>query len=112
MCFALYFPDNAVKRDFSNNVINFTLSPGEDHFDIDMLNIINVDGINEAEEEFILVLEYSSNAELELDEDGGFLVVTILDDNRKTKCSVFKFLWCYFLFSNFYSVRHLILYIS
>ena len=48
---------------------------------MDISRIINVDDINEAEEQFILVLEYSSEAELELDEDGGVLVVTILDDN-------------------------------
>jgi hypothetical protein len=48
-----------------------------------MSDIISVDDVNEAEEQFILVLEYSSEAELELDEDGGVLVVTILDDNRE-----------------------------
>ena len=78
-----YLTDDADKQDFNNNVINFTLSLREDYFEIDMADIIIADDINEAEEQFILVLEYSSEAELELDEDGGVLVVTILDDNRK-----------------------------
>ena len=75
---------NEVNKDFNNTVINFTLSPGQDRFEIDMLSIVNSDSINEAEEQFILVLEYSSEAVLELDEDGGVLVVTILDDNRES----------------------------
>ena len=88
MLFHFTFADNDINKDFNNTVINFTLSPGEERFDIDMMSIINTDGINEGEEQFILVLEYSSAAELELDEDGGVLVVTILDDNRE--CIVYK----------------------
>ena len=86
ICMLFYFTITVdeVNKDFNNTVINFTLSPGQDQFEIDMLSIISSDGINEAEEQFILVLEYSSEAVLELDEDGGVLVVTILDDNRKS----------------------------
>ena len=53
-----------------------------------MIDIITEDMINEAEEQFILVLEYESEAELEFDEDGGILVVTILDANRKKRVQV------------------------
>ena len=40
------------------------------------------DDVNEAEEQFLLVLELDSD-EVTFDEEGGILVVTILDSNRK-----------------------------
>ena len=40
------------------------------------------DDVNEAEEQFLLVLEIDSN-NITFDEEGGILVVTILDSNRK-----------------------------
>ena len=72
------------RRDFNNTDISFTLPAGFDHFDIDMFQIINVDGVNEANEQFILVLELEGiTSDLELDEHRGILVVTILDNNRE-----------------------------
>ena len=84
----MYFTDDADnssgKRDFNNATQAFTLPAGRDSIDINMREIINVDEVNEAEEQFILVLETDLMAsDLEFDEDGGILVVTILDDNRE-----------------------------
>ena len=68
--------------DFTNTVFNFTIPAGYSFFDIQTTDIIVADTINEAEEQFLLVLEIDSN-EVTFDEDGGILVVTILDSNRK-----------------------------
>ena len=68
--------------DFNNTVFNFTIPAGERIFDIQTEDIIVVDDVNEAEEQFLLVLELDSN-EVTFDEREGILVVTILDSNRK-----------------------------
>ena len=41
-----------------------------------------VDNVNEAEEQFLLVLETDSD-DVTFDDEGGILVVMILDSNRK-----------------------------
>ena len=75
--------DDNERQDFNNEVIEFTLPAGEDIFDIELSDIINVDNVNEAAEQFILVLEITNATDIELDEHGGVLVLTILDDNRE-----------------------------
>ena len=45
--------------------------------------------MNEAAEQLILVLEITNATDIELDEHGGVLVLTILDDNRETTLSSF-----------------------
>ena len=75
--------DDDEKKDFNNAVIEFTLPAGEDRFDIELFDIINVDDVNEAAEQLILVLEITNATDIALDEHGGVLVLTILDDNRE-----------------------------
>lgn len=107
-CICLYLiladePGINGRRDFNSTVISFTLSAGSDHFDIDMSHIINVDGVNEAKEQFILVLELDGTSDLELDEHRGILVVTILDNNRElTFDSALSFINCVTTFSAIY----------
>ena len=58
---------------------------GSIFFDFDISTIIKTDDVNEAEEVFILVLEIDNEGiDVEFDEEGGVLVYTILDNNRKS----------------------------
>ena len=75
--------DNDEKQDFNNTVIEFTLPAGDEFFNIELFDIINSDDINEAAEQLILVIEITNATDIELDEHGGVLVLTILDDNRE-----------------------------
>ena len=70
------------KRDFNNTVINFTIPTGETAFEFSLADIVMMDTVNEASEQFILVLEIESDG-VEFDEHEGVLVVTILDNNRE-----------------------------
>ena len=79
----LLFVDDDERQDFNNASIDFTLSAGERNFDIEISDIIYGDDVNEAAEQLILVLEITNATEIELDEHGGVLVLTILDDNRE-----------------------------
>ena len=76
--------DEENRIDFNNTVFKFTISAGDidNFFDIQTTDIIVADDVNEAEEQFLLVLETDSN-EVTFDDEGGILVVTILDSNRK-----------------------------
>ena len=67
--------------DFENANISVLIN-GTTSFNYDISNIIKTDDVNEAEELFILVLEID-NEGIEFDEEGGILVYTILDNNRK-----------------------------
>ena len=71
------------RRDFNTTVFNFTITAGTEAFDIDISTLISEDEVNEAAEQFILVLEADSS-EVVFDVQQGVLVVTILDNNRKT----------------------------
>ena len=77
------------RRDFNNTVLNFTITAGNDAFDVDISTLISEDEVNEAAEQFILVLEADSN-EVEFDAQEGILVVTILDNNGKTNKFTFS----------------------
>ena len=70
------------RRDFNNTVLNFTITAESEEFDVDITTLISEDEVNEAAEQFILVLEADSN-EVEFDAQEGILVVTILDNNGK-----------------------------
>ena len=72
------------KRDFNNTVINFTIPTGETAFAFSLADIVMMDTVNEASEQFILVLEIESDG-VEFDEHEGVLVVTILDNNCEGK---------------------------
>lgn len=74
--------DDDNRIDFNNAVINLTIPANSTVFDIQATDIIVADNVNEAEEEFLLVLELNTD-EVTFDEEGGILVVTILDSNRK-----------------------------
>ena len=74
--------DEENRVDFINTIFNFIIPAGNTVFDIQTTDIIVVDDVNEAEEQFLLVLEIDSN-EVTFDDEGGILVVTILDSNRK-----------------------------
>ena len=50
--------------------------------DLDTSTLIIQDDVNEAKEQFILVLELDQDGVI-FNEEGGILVFTILDDNRK-----------------------------
>ena len=76
------------KRDFNNTVINFTIPTGETAFEFSLADIVMMDDVNEASEQFILVLEIESDG-VEFDEHEGLLVVTILDNNREGKIIIF-----------------------
>ena len=74
--------DEENRIDFINTVFNFTITAGNTVFDIQTTDIIVADDVNEAEEQFLLVLELDSN-NVTFDDEGGILVVTILDSSRK-----------------------------
>ena len=50
--------------------------------DLDTSTLIIQDDVNEAKEQFILVLELDQDGVI-FNEEGGILVFTILDDNHK-----------------------------
>ena len=75
--------DDDERKDFNNAEIEFTLPAGEENINIELSDVINVDDVNEAAEQLILVLEITNATDIELDEHGGVLVLTILDDNRE-----------------------------
>ena len=68
--------------DFNNTVIHFTIATGSNFMDLDTSTLIIQDDVNEAKEQFILVLELDHDGVI-FNEEGGILVFTILDDNRK-----------------------------
>ena len=80
--------DHADDADFNNTEILFTIAAGQDYFDIQLSDIIEADGVNEAKQYLILVLEItpSLQLDLQLDQYSGVLVLTIEDDNREVSC--------------------------
>ena len=70
-------------EDFNNAVIMFTLLAGEEDYNLQLSDIVIDDEVNEAREQLILVLNITSGPEIELDEHGGVLVLSILDDDRE-----------------------------
>ena len=93
-CFAI-FPGT----DLGATVVNFTIPSGSTGIEIG--NIILSDGVNEAEEMFILVIKITDSGGMDLvyDEAAGILLYTILDSNRKASDSKLSYLQILYLFS-------------
>ena len=62
--------------------IDFTVYATAIDVDVSLRDVINRDDVNEAREQLVLVLEPDSE-DMNFDEFGGVLVLTILDANRK-----------------------------
>ena len=83
--------------------MSFTIPTGETAFEFSLADIVMVDTVNEASEQFILVLEIES-AGVEFDEHEGVLVVTILDNNREGIITIqLNNIICYYKFSQQFS---------
>ena len=80
------------RRDFNNSVIYFTIPVGDEEYDISTDDIIIDDGINEAQESFIVVLEIDSADPadmVQLDEQfQGILIFTINDNDGMRSPSI------------------------
>ena len=63
--------------------INFTVPAMNLTVDVDLSDLIEVDNVNEANEQLVLVLEPDPDIDIDFDEFGGILVLTIRDQNRK-----------------------------
>ena len=80
--------------------INFTVVATAIDVDVSLRDVINMDDVNEAREQLVLVLEPDSG-DINFDEFGGVMVLTILDANRKKHV----FLLCRFVLLNS-SIKH------
>ena len=68
--------------DFNSVDIDFTIVATAIDVDVSLGDVINRDDVNEAREQLVLVLEPDLE-DMNFDEFGGVLVLTILDANRK-----------------------------
>ena len=66
--------------------VDFTMENGSRELDIGVQQFIKVDGVNEAEETFIFVLEITDTQgnDVNFDDEAGILIYTILDDDRES----------------------------
>ena len=83
------FADDNTTRDFDNTPINFTVLASNLTAEVDLVNLITVDDVNEANEQLVLVLEPDPDIIIDFDEFGGILVLTIRDQNRKKFVAVY-----------------------
>jgi hypothetical protein len=72
--------DEAEDDDFNSVDIDFTVYATAIDVDVSLRDVINRDDVNEAREQLVLVLEPDSE-DMNFDEFGGVLVLTILDAN-------------------------------
>ena len=80
-CFISEYSVNG-NRDFVNATINFTIMAGERRTDLYSNTIVIQDDINEAKEQFILLIELDGDqAELDAAFE-GLIIISLLDDNR------------------------------
>ena len=77
-----YFVDNNRSEDFNNTPIPFEILMEAVSIDISLLELIMEDDVNEAKEQLILVIEPDFD-DVDFDDFGGVLVLTILDKNSK-----------------------------
>lgn len=66
--------------------VNFTLGHGTRESDIGVQMFIEADEVNEAQEAFVFVLEITDTGgnAVNLDDEAGVLIFTILDNNRES----------------------------
>ena len=80
------------RKDFNNSIIHFTIPAGDEEYEIPTNDIINDDSIDEAPEDFILVLDNVEPANIVELENlyEGILVFTISDDDGMFKLGSYR----------------------